>query len=223
MTGEQLEASVSLSLPIRCFILSIFHPYSFFIALPSSFESYLLHSYLDLNLFSHHIWECKESYISSFLYLLETSGVRIFFEDEQEIPDFHVSFTFEELLTLALELTKIFFSKLADINKLFINFQLKEKLQPDLFITQLSWNTISFLSPELFTAYLNLKSQFEQEKILLESKQAVFQAGCHQISIKTYSVQLDFNFLIDILIDIWLNVFEYVDAYLKAPWIIIPP
>jgi len=23
--------------------------------------------------------------------------------------------------------------------------------------------------------------------------------------------------------DVWINVFEYVDAYLKAPWVIIPP
>jgi len=220
MTSEQLEACLSLSLPIRCFTFSVFSFPLPFISLPSYFGSYSLHPYLDLNLFFHYIWKYKESHISLLLYLFKTSGVRIFFEDEEEIPDFQPSFTFEELLILALDLARIFLSKLAAINKIFVGIRLKEELQPELFITQLNWNIISLLSPEIFTVYLNLKSQFEQARGIFGSKQMFLSGGYQQTSIKTYSVQMGLNFLADILMDIWINVFEYVDAYLKAPWVI---
>ena len=219
-----LSDETKLSIPSRFHIVFVLCPYPpFLLFSPDYFWVYSLFPASSLSQFFHYIWKYKANWKSLLPQFFDVSGVRIFFEDEQEIPDFRVSFTFEELLILALDLAKIFLSELADINRLLISIQLKEKLQPELFITKLDWNITSFLSPELFTVYLNLKSQFEQARGLLGSKQAVFQTSYQQTSVKTYSVKLDFNFLIDILIDVWINVFEYVDAYLKAPWVIIPP
>jgi len=218
-----LSDETKLSIPSRFHIIFVLCPYPpFLLFSPDYFWVYSLFLAPSLSQFFHYIWKYKASWKLFLPQFFDVSGVRIFFEDEQEIPDFHVSLTFEELLTLALDLAKIFLSELADINRLLISVQLKEKLQPELFITQLDWNITSFFSPELFTVYLNLKSRFEQARALLGSKQTVFRTGYQQTSIKTYSVRLDFNFLIDILMDVWINVFEYVDAYLKAPWVIIP-
>jgi len=219
-----LSDETKLSIPSRFHIVFVLCPYPpFLLFSPDYFWIYSLFPAPSLSQLFHYIWKYKANWRSLLLQCFDVSGVRIFFEDEQEIPDFRVSFTFEELLILSLDLAKIFLSELADINRLLISIQLKEKLQPELFITKLDWNITSFLSPELLTVYLNLKSQFEQARALLGSKQTVFRTGYQQTSVKAYSVKLDFNFLIDILMDVWINVFEYVDAYLKAPWVIIPP
>ncbi len=219
-----LSDETKLSIPSRFHIVFVLCPYPpFLLFSPDYFWIYSLFPAPSLSQFFHYIWKYKADWKSLLPQCFDVSGVRIFFEEEQEIPDFRVSFTFEELLTSALDLAKIFLSELADINRLLISIQLKEELQPELFITKLDWNITSFLSPELFTAYLNLESQFEQARALLGSKQAAFRTSYQQMSVKTYSVKLDFNFLIDILMDVWINVFEYVDAYLKAPWVIIPP
>ncbi|RLI99160.1 MAG: hypothetical protein DRP08_07520, partial [Candidatus Aenigmatarchaeota archaeon] len=212
----QLSDETKLSIPSRFHIVFVLCPYPpSLLFSPDYFWVYSLFPASSLSQFFHYIWKYKANWKSLLPQFFDVSGVRIFFEDEQEIPDFRVSFTFEELLILALDLAKIFLSELADINRLLISIQLKEKLQPELFITKLDWNIISFLSPELFTAYLNLKSQFEQARALLGSEQAVFHTSFQQTCVKTYSIKLDFNFLIDILMDVWINVFEYVDAYLK--------
>ena len=197
-----LSDETKLSIPSRFHIVFVLCPYPpFLLFSPDYFWVYSLFPAPSLSQFFHYIWKYKANWKSFLPQFFDVSGVRIFFEDEQKIPDFRVSFTFEELLTAALDLAKIFLSELADINRLLISIQLKEKLQPELFITQLDWDTTSFLSPELFTVYLNLKSQFEQARALLGSKQTVFRTGYQQTSVKTYSVRLDFNFLIDILMD----------------------
>jgi len=205
MTNYQIEAAASLCLPIK--FLTLFRSYLFFI----------------FNLSPYYACKYKANWKLLLYQFYDVSGVRIFFEDEKDVPNFRASFAFEELLPLVLNISKAFVSALSQINKIIAQLQIAERLQPELFISKLDWQTLVKISPELVSIYLNLNSRFALGREIYGFASPSLQTKYSQTNIKTYSAKLNFDFLIDILLDVWINVFEYVDAYLSAPWIIILP
>ncbi len=166
------------------------------------------------------IFKLISNYKSKFLGVTDASGVRIFVEHDKEVEFPTFSLETQSQIFREINLVSVPISLYSSSPKAIVDLLLNALSNPEIFTFDLPFASAFDYSPEVFLISLQLKGIGKITRIfhpyfklpllyVFEYTQAFF-----------FPKNLKLLTRSELFLEIWLNTWKYIEAYLNEPWIL---